>query len=123
MKKLLNSKKYLSHAKMNIKRISSYKILKENCNDNMIYVLYKVEDNKLRLTMEGSLEKYSSNDYKVIGSKVGSEREFELTNMVLSEIDLNTNYNDIKNALIHLKLLGYTIRNKKKLNKRLYLYA
>ena len=123
MKRLLNSKKYLSPTKINIKRITSFRFSKENCNHNMMYVLYRKEDNQLRLTMEESMKKYISKDYKVIGSKVGSERELELINMVLSEINLISNVNDIENALLHLKLLGYTIRNKKRLNKRLYLYA
>ena len=128
MKRFFNSKKCLYSKKVNLKKLTSFSILEENYSHNMMYILYRIRDNKLRLTMEKSLERYISKDYKIIGSKVGSERELGLIKMTLSEINLNRNDNNLdkhyyEKAISHLKLLGCNIINKKELKKKLYLFS
>ena len=87
MKCKLNHKK--SIVSTNMKQLNTIKILTNKYTNNMIYILLRVKDNTLKLSMQSSLFDYISNGYEIVGSKAGSKRELELTKIVLSEIEFN----------------------------------
>ena len=75
----------------NIKKIDITKIFHQKAKGEIIYILYKNDNKKIVIAMEKSLSKYKSKGYKVIGSKVGSEREFKLVQMLMLEMNKNNN--------------------------------
>ncbi len=120
MKCILNQKKY--KISRNYKTLNLFKPK----SNNIMYILFRAHDSKLKFSMEESKSSYISKGYEIIGSKVASLREFKLLRLSLSEIIMNKRNQESKeeylqNILSYCSLLGCKINTKKKFMKKLSL--
>ena len=116
--------KKIAYKGLLLKDLSHAKSLRKEVRENNIYILFRKNDNKLKLVInKDDKNLLLIKGYQVIGSRVGSRRELELAKLTLNELILNRKNKkvaiDLSRELIkHLESLGYINKSPNKVHKK-----
>ncbi len=115
---------------MENKILQTLKYQKKNrCNQGYIYTLSSKSNNRIKIGFTKSAKDYeelkSYYEYRLIGRREGTEREFKLLTLTLNEMgyksnDNESNYLYSKDFIKHLALLGLPVGSFKQLKKKKY---
>ncbi len=107
-----------------LKDLSHKKSLSEEVRRNNIYILFRMNDTKLKLVIN-EVDKILllSKGYQLIGSRPGSKRELDLAKLTLNELLLNRKKEEVsidlsRELIKHLEILGYSNKSPNKVNKK-----
>ncbi len=116
--------KKIAYKGLLLKDLSHAKSLRKEVPENNIYILFRKNDNKLKLVInKDDKNLLLIKGYQVIGSKLGSRRELELAKLTLNELILNKENKEVaidlsRELIKHLEILGYINKSPNKVNKK-----
>ena len=116
--------KKIAYKELLLKDLSHAKSLRKEVRENNIYILFRKNDNKLKLVInKDDKNLLLIKGYQVIGSRVGSRRELVLVKLTLNELILNRKNKEVgidlsRELIKHLEILGYINKSTNKIHKK-----
>ena len=116
--------KKIAYKGLILKDLSHAKSLRKEIRENNIYILFRKNDNKLKLVInKDDKNLLLINGYQVLGSRLGSRRELELVKLTLNELILNRKNKEVaidlsRELIKHLEILGYINKSPNKVHKK-----
>ena len=116
--KIENKKSYKG---LLLKDLSPIKYIRKEESNEFIYILYDNKDKKLKIIISQENEdSFTRKGYQLISKNGGSKKELNLLKLTLEELNVNSQYKNIKEdvseiVIKHLKILGYI---KNSINKK-----
>ena len=116
--------KKIAYKGLLLKDLSHAKSLRKEVREDNIYILFRKNDNKLKLVInKDDKNLLLIKGYQVIGSKLGSKRELELAKLTFNELILNRKNKEVgidlsKELIKHLEILGYINNPPNKVHKK-----
>ena len=118
--------KKIAYKGLLLKDLSHAKLLKKEVRENNIYILFRNNDNKLKLVInKDDKNLLLIKGYQFIGTRVGSRRELELAKLTLNELILNRKNKEVaidlsRELIKHLEILGYINKSPNKVHKKYF---
>ena len=116
--------KKIAYKGLLLKDLSQAKSLRKEVRENNIYILFRKNDNKLKLVInKDDKNLLLIKGYQVIGSRLGSRRELELAKLTLNELIINKKNKEVaidlsRDLIKHLETLGYINKSPNKVHKK-----
>ena len=122
----MNSRFYkkIAYKGLLLKDLSHAKSLRKEVREDNIYILFRKNDNKLKLVInKDDKNLLLIKGYQVIGSRLVSRRELELAKLTLNELIINRKNKEVgielsRELIKHLEILGYIKNSPNKVHKK-----
>lgn len=116
--------KKIAYKGLFLKDLSHAKSLSKEVRENNIYILFRKNDNKLKLVInKDDKNLLLIKGYQIIGRRLGSSRELELAKLTLNELILNRKNKEVaidlsRELIKHLEILCYINKSPNKVHKK-----